>query len=81
MCQVCTDPRRAGRPIRETTCLREFGGYGACLRPVGHTGQCEDVYGYRFTGRVPVDRVPVVRDDACRYCQRYRRPCGRHEDV
>lgn len=25
------------------------------------------------------DRVPVVRDAECRYCDRYGRPCGRHE--
>jgi hypothetical protein len=27
----------------------------------------------------PADRVPVVYATNCRYCQRYRRACGRHE--
>lgn len=51
MCQVCQDPQRKDRPIRETTCLKNFGAYGSCLRPKGHDGKCEDVYGYRFDGR------------------------------
>ena len=29
----------------------------------------------------PAQRVPVVWGDNCRYCQRYRLPCGRHEDL
>lgn len=27
----------------------------------------------------PADRVPTTWGDDCRYCKRYRRPCGRHE--
>lgn len=41
------------------------------------------LYAPRITYRhVPMpngQRVPVVRDDACRYCRRYRNACGRHE--
>ncbi|QBP30273.1 hypothetical protein KDW77_gp59 [Mycobacterium phage Pinnie] len=29
----------------------------------------------------PATRVPTVWGDDCRYCKRYRRPCGRHEDL
>lgn len=29
----------------------------------------------------PATRVPTVWGDDCRYCTRYRRPCGRHEDL
>jgi hypothetical protein len=27
----------------------------------------------------PADRVAVTWGEGCRYCQRYRQPCGRHE--
>ena len=27
----------------------------------------------------PADRVPTRRDADCHYCDRYDRPCGRHE--
>lgn len=50
MCQVCQDDSRTARPISETTCLREFGGYGACLNPKGHDGDCTDANGHTFTG-------------------------------
>ena len=27
----------------------------------------------------PADRVPTERAKGCRYCDRYRRACGRHD--
>ena len=37
--------------------------------------------GHKWAGPAmpPADRVPSVWSDACRYCKRYRRSCGRHE--
>lgn len=37
-----------------------------------------------MTSQIPApapQRVPTIWGAGCRYCERYRRPCGRHEDL